>query len=47
MSYAERSQSTLSFSNRELIEEITTTLYHELGHYLGLDEDELRERDLD
>ena len=34
-------------TRRELIEEITTTLYHELGHYLGLDEDELRERDLD
>ncbi len=34
-------------TRRELIEEITTTLYHELGHYLGLDEEELRERDLD
>lgn len=34
-------------SRDELIEEITTTLYHELGHYLGLDEDELRDRDLD
>ena len=30
----------------ELREEIVVTLYHELGHYLGLDEDELEELDL-
>jgi len=30
----------------ELLEEITVTLYHELGHYLGLDEDELHAIDL-
>jgi len=29
-------------SRRELIEEITLTLIHEVGHYLGLDEEELR-----
>jgi predicted Zn-dependent protease with MMP-like domain len=28
-------------------EEIRTTLLHELGHYLGLDEDELTERGLE
>ena len=28
-------------------EEIRRTLLHELGHYLGLDEDQLTERDLD
>ena len=28
-------------------EEICTTLLHELGHYLGLDEDELTERGLE
>lgn len=28
-------------------EEITRTLLHELGHYLGLDEDDLADRDLD
>lgn len=31
----------------ELREEIQTTLYHEVGHYLGLDEEELEERGLD
>lgn len=30
----------------ELREEIAVTLYHELGHYLGLDEEELDELDL-
>lgn len=34
-------------TREELREEIATTLYHELGHYLGLDEDELRERGVD
>ena len=29
-----------------LLEEIAVTLYHELGHYLGLDEEELHEIDL-
>jgi predicted Zn-dependent protease with MMP-like domain len=29
-----------------LREEIAVTLYHELGHYLGLDEDELVQIDL-
>ena len=28
-------------------EEVRKTLYHELGHYLGLDEGDLEERDLD
>ncbi|MCS6771638.1 MAG: metallopeptidase family protein [Kiritimatiellae bacterium] len=27
--------------------EVRTTILHELGHYLGLDEDELAERELD
>ncbi len=29
------------------LEEVHTTLMHELGHYLGLDEDDLEERGLD
>ena len=29
------------------LDEVRRTLLHELGHYLGLDEDELGERDLD
>ncbi len=28
-------------------EEVRRTMMHELGHYLGLDEDDLRDRDLD
>jgi predicted Zn-dependent protease with MMP-like domain len=28
-------------------QEVRTTLLHELGHYLGLDEDDLTERGLD
>ena len=32
---------------RIFIEEIRTTLLHELGHYLGLDEDGLEQRGLD
>ena len=31
----------------ELVEEIGITLVHEVGHFLGLDEDDLRERGLD
>lgn len=34
-------------SREELIEEIGVTLVHEVGHFLGLDEDELWERGLD
>ena len=31
---------------RELIDEIRTTVYHEVGHYFGFDEEELEARDL-
>jgi len=31
----------------ELVAEIATTLYHELGHYLGLDEEDLKELGVD
>jgi len=34
-------------TREELVSEIATTLYHELGHYLGLDEDDLRELGVD
>jgi predicted Zn-dependent protease with MMP-like domain len=34
-------------SREELISEIGTTLYHELGHYLGLDEDDLYDLGVD
>jgi len=38
------------FSERDeeiYLDEVHTTLMHELGHYLGLDEDDLEERGLD
>ena len=31
----------------QLVEEIARTLYHELGHYLGMDEDDLESIGLD
>jgi predicted Zn-dependent protease with MMP-like domain len=31
----------------ELLEEVRVTLLHEIGHYLGLDEDDLEARGLD
>jgi len=34
-------------SREDLIEEIRVTLIHEVGHYLGFDEDDLAERGLD
>jgi len=34
-------------SRKELVEQIGVTLVHEVGHFLGLDEDELYERGLD
>lgn len=34
-------------TREELINEIRLTLYHELGHYLGLSEDDLEERGLE
>lgn len=34
-------------TREELVDEIGITLLHEVGHFLGLDEDDLRERDLD
>lgn len=34
-------------TREELIHEIFTTLYHELGHYLGFEEEDLEERGLD
>jgi len=33
-------------SREELVAEIETTLYHELGHYLGFEEDELHDLDV-
>jgi predicted Zn-dependent protease with MMP-like domain len=34
-------------SREELLDEARTTLIHEIGHYLGLEEDDLAERGLD
>jgi predicted Zn-dependent protease with MMP-like domain len=34
-------------SHEQLIEELSTTIYHEVGHFLGLDEEDLKERGLE
>ncbi|HLU39417.1 MAG TPA: metallopeptidase family protein [Planctomycetota bacterium] len=36
----------IAFDREELIEQLRITLLHELGHHLGLDEDDLEERGL-
>jgi predicted Zn-dependent protease with MMP-like domain/Flp pilus assembly protein TadD len=43
----QRNLERLARSREELAEEIRVTLVHEVGHFLGLDEDELYERGLD
>jgi predicted Zn-dependent protease with MMP-like domain len=43
----QRNLERMCFSREELIHEIALTLYHELGHYLGLEEDELEARGLE
>jgi predicted Zn-dependent protease with MMP-like domain len=43
----QRNLERVSGSREELLEEARITLVHEIGHYLGLDEDELAERGLD
>jgi predicted Zn-dependent protease with MMP-like domain len=34
-------------SHEELVHELRITLFHEVGHFLGLDEEDLEERGLD
>lgn len=34
-------------THEQLIEELSTTIYHEIGHFLGLEEEDLRERGLE
>jgi len=36
----------LTSSREEMVEEVRKTVLHELGHYLGIDEDRLEELDL-
>ena len=43
----QRNLERMCFTREELIHEISLTLYHELGHYLGLEEDELEARGLE
>lgn len=33
--------------HQQLVEEVKTTIYHEVGHFLGLDEEDLEKRGLD
>jgi len=42
-----RNLERLSRDPDHLLEEIVTTLYHELGHYLGWDEEEVAQRGLE
>jgi len=42
----QRNLERFASDREELIEEITITLLHEVGHFLGFDEDDLRERNL-
>jgi predicted Zn-dependent protease with MMP-like domain len=42
----QRNLERMALQADELAEEIAITVYHELGHYLGLDEDELERIDL-
>jgi predicted Zn-dependent protease with MMP-like domain len=42
-----RNLERIATSREDLLEEARITLVHEIGHYLGLDEDELAERGLD
>lgn len=43
----QRNLERMCFTREELIHEIALTLYHELGHYIGLEEDELEARGLE
>lgn len=43
----QRNLERFCWSREELMHEISMTLYHELGHYLGLDEGDLEARGLD
>lgn len=43
----QRNLERVCFTREELIFEISLTLFHELGHYLGLEEDELEARGLE
>lgn len=42
-----RNLSRLAHDEAQLIEELRITLFHEVGHYLGLDEDDLEDRGLE
>ncbi|AKU91680.1 metallopeptidase family protein [Vulgatibacter incomptus] len=42
----QRNLERFAVDREELIDEIGVTLLHEVGHFLGFDEDDLRERDL-
>ncbi|MCB9758744.1 MAG: metallopeptidase family protein [Alphaproteobacteria bacterium] len=42
-----RNLERMAQNRHQLIEELRITLFHEVGHFLGLDEDDLEERGLD
>jgi predicted Zn-dependent protease with MMP-like domain len=43
----QRNLERFATDRRDLVEQIRVTLLHEVGHFLGLDEEQLRERGLD
>jgi predicted Zn-dependent protease with MMP-like domain len=43
----QRNLERMCYTREELVHEISVTLYHELGHYIGLEEDELEARGLE
>ena len=42
-----RNLSRIARSREEVLDELRVTLFHEVGHFLGLDEDDLEDRGLD
>lgn len=41
-----RNLQRIAWNREQLVEELRVTLFHEIGHYLGLDEEDLHERGL-
>jgi predicted Zn-dependent protease with MMP-like domain len=42
-----RNLERIAWDRQRLVEELRITVFHEIGHFLGLDEDDLEARGLD